>query len=121
MYGGVDRSSPRCRGHRCAHAPGDRTVSRVRHDQCPRQKPPRWERGAQLADRAYRRALADGALRWDAVVHIPNPATGKRKKVQKTFQRERDAKRWVTEQQGAINNGTAVLPNAMSVSELMAY
>jgi hypothetical protein len=51
----------------------------------------------------------------------PDPNTGKRKKVQRTVKLEREAKRWVNEQQGAVNNGTAVVPSNMTVSELMAY
>jgi integrase len=69
----------------------------------------------------YPRTLADGSKVWDAVTHIPDPTTGRRKKVQKTFKRERDAKKWVNEQQAAINNGTAVIPSNMTVAELMAY
>ncbi len=74
-----------------------------------------------MADRVYRRPLKDGTIVWDAVAHIPNPATGKRKQVQKTFKTQREAKRWVADQQSAVANGTAVLPNTMTVAELMAY
>jgi len=74
-----------------------------------------------MADRVYSRPLQDGTKVWDAVVHIPNPTTGKRKQVQRTFKTQREAKRWVADQQGAVANGTAVLPNTMTVAHLLDY
>lgn len=74
-----------------------------------------------MSERVYKRELSDGTTRWDAVVHIPDPTTGKRKAVQKTFKTQREARKWVADQQGAVNNGTAVLPNTMTVAQLLDY
>jgi integrase len=69
----------------------------------------------------YPRTLKDGGKVWDAIVHIPNPNTGKRKQVQKTFKTQRQAKKWVNDQQGAIADGTAVPPSNTTVAMLMEH
>jgi integrase len=74
-----------------------------------------------VADKVHRRELKDGSVRWDAIAYLRDPNTSRRKQVQKTFEKERDAERWVTEQESAVNNGTAVLPSSMTMQEVMEY
>jgi integrase len=74
----------------------------------------------RMAERVYPKILKDGSKVWDAVVHIPL-ASGGRKQIQKRFKTQREAVKWVREQQGTIANGTAVVPSKMTLADLLAF